>query len=220
MRAHLADELDDVELVAGDAGVIRLAEIADLGDDAADLVMVINGAAHSLLGGVDTVFLVQLVHDLELELRLVVIEIGLVALHGRVDLRDEELLILHRVDEEEMLLHALHGRAAFRAEKGVEIVIPAFDGALEKGAGIGAGAVGHVIAGDIRGCAARRAEPGRKAAGKVEQNFRDVVAAVAQRIVSLLYRLCDKLVVCILKQILKIDQMLKVFHAIHLFTLF
>ena len=66
----------------------------------------------------------------------------------------------------------------------------------------------------------RRAEPGRKAAGKVEQNFRDVVAAVAQRIVSLLYRLCDKLVVCILKQILKIDQMLKVFHAIHLFTLF
>ena len=182
--------------------------------------MVINGAAHGLLGGVDAVFLVQLVHDLELELRLVVIEIGLVALHGRVDLRDEELLILHRVDEEEMLLHALHGRAAFRAEKGIEIVVPAFDGALEKGAGIGAGAVGHVIAGDIRGCAARRAEPGRKAAGKVEQNFRDVVAAVAQRIVSLLYCLCDKLVVCILKQILKIDQMLKVFHAIHLFTLF
>ena len=179
--------------------------------------MIRNGAAHGVLGGVDAVFLMQLVDDLELELRLVVIEIGFVALHGRVDLRDEEFFVLHRVDEEKVLLHALHGRAAFRAKEGIEVIIAAFDGALEKGAGIGAGAVGHVVAGNVGGCAARRAEPGRKAAGKIEQDFGYVVAVVAQRIVSLFYRLCDELVVGILKQVLKIDQMLKVFHAIHLF---
>ena len=35
MRAYLADELDDVELIAGDVGVVELAPVAYLGDDAA-----------------------------------------------------------------------------------------------------------------------------------------------------------------------------------------
>ena len=208
MGADLADQLDDVELVAGDVGVIGLAEIADLGDYAADLVVVLDGLAHGGVGGVDAVLVMQLVNDLELELSLVVIEVGLVALHGRIDLGDEELLVLDGVDEEEMLLHTLHRCAALRAEESVEVVVAALDGALEDGAGIGAGAGGHVVAGDVGGRAARRSEPGGEAAGEIEQRLGYVVAVVAESVASLVHCLYDKLVVCLLKQILKVDKML------------
>ena len=217
MRADLADKLDDVELIAGDVGVFRLAEIADLGDDAAYLVMILDGLAHGLLGGIDAVFIVQLVDDLELELRLVVVKVCLVALHGRVDLGDEEPVVLHGVNEEEVLLHTLHRGAAFRAEQSVEVVVAALDGALENGAGVGAGAVGHVVAGDIGGCAARRSQSGREAAGKVKQDLGYVVAIVAQSILAFVHCLSDKLILSILKQVLKINKMLKIFQAIHLF---
>ena len=45
MGADLAYELDDVELIAGDGRIIELAEVADLGDDAAELVVLLDSLA-------------------------------------------------------------------------------------------------------------------------------------------------------------------------------
>ena len=158
MRAYLADEVDDVELVAGDVRVLALAEIADLGDDAADLVVILNGLAHCGVGHVHAKAVLELIDDLELELSLVVVEVGLVALHGRVDLSDEEAGVLYGVDEEEVLFHTLHGGAGFGAEQRVEVVVAALDGALENGAGVGTCTGGHVVACEVGRRAAWRAQ--------------------------------------------------------------
>src|SRR5699024_378861 len=104
VRTHLADELDDVELIARDGRVFELAVIAYLGDGVAKLVEVLDGLAQRGLGGVYAKAFFKLVEHLELQLGLVVVEGGLVALHGRVDDGDEELVVLHGVYEEEVLL--------------------------------------------------------------------------------------------------------------------
>ena len=57
VRADLAHELDDVELIAGNGRVGQLAEVADLGDDIAQLVELLDGRAHGGIGGVHAVAL-------------------------------------------------------------------------------------------------------------------------------------------------------------------
>ena len=120
-----------------------------------------------------------------------------------------------------MLLHALHGRAALGAEQGVEVIVAAFDGALQDRADIRAGPRGHVIAGDIGGRAPRRAQPAGKAAGKIQQRLGNITAVIAQRQLSLFHCLCDQLVLRVLKQVFKINQMFQVFqNSIHPFLSF
>ena len=63
VRADLAHELDDVELIAGNGRVGQLAEVADLGDDIAQLVELLDGRAHGGIGGVHAVALGKLVND-------------------------------------------------------------------------------------------------------------------------------------------------------------
>ena len=151
MGADLTYELDDMELIAGDGRIIELAEVADLGDDAAELVVLLDSLAHSLIGDINAKTVLHLVNDLELKLSFVVIKVGLIALHGRIDLGNEKSVVLNGIDEEEVLFHTLHGRAAFRAEQAAEVVVSAFDGALENGACIGAGTVCHVVVCNIAG---------------------------------------------------------------------
>ena len=50
LRADLADKLDDVELIAGDGGVIKLAVVADLVYQAADLIVALDGLHDGLIG--------------------------------------------------------------------------------------------------------------------------------------------------------------------------
>ena len=68
---------------------------------------------------------------------------------------DKEFFVLHRVDEEKVLLHTLDGSAAFGAEQAAEIIVATLNGSLKNGAGVGTCSVGHVVAGDIAGCAIR-----------------------------------------------------------------
>ena len=157
VRAYLTDEVDDVKLVAGDVRILALAEVAYLGDDAAYLVVILDRLAHCGVGHVHAEAVLELIDNLELELSFVVVEVGLVALHGRVDLGDEEAGVLDGVDKEEVLLHTLHGGAGLCTEQSVKVVVAALDGALEDGAGIGTGTGGHVVAckvsGNAAGCA-------------------------------------------------------------------
>ena len=210
MRADLAHELDDVELIARDGRVRELAEAADLGDDVAQLVEVLDGLAHGGVGDVDAEALFQLVDDLELELGLVVVEGGLVALHRRVDDGDEELVVLDGVYEEEMLLHPLHGGAALGAEEGAEVVVAALDAALEDGADVGTVAVRHVVSGDVRGGTTRRAQARGKAPGKIQQDFGDIIAVIPQRDLAIVDRLRDQLVLSLLQEVFEVDQVFQI----------
>ena len=210
MRTHLAHELDDVELIAGDGRIGELAEVADLGDDVAELVEVLNRLAHRGVGDVDAEAAFKLVDDLELELGLVVVEGGLVALHRRVDDGDEEFVILDGVYKEEVLLHSLHGGAALGAEQGAEVVVAALDAALEYGADVGTVAVRHVVSGDIRGGTARRAQTRGKAPGKIQQDFGDIVAVVPQRDLAIVDRLRDQLILSLLQEVLEVDQVFQI----------
>ena len=56
-----------MELRAGDRGVIELAEVSDLRDDVADLVVRLDRGAQSFVGRVDAEVLVQLVENVLLQ---------------------------------------------------------------------------------------------------------------------------------------------------------
>ena len=204
MGTHLAHELDHVELIAGDGRVLKLAEVAYLRDHVAQLVELGNGLAHGLVGGVHPQPVVQRVHHLQLQLGLVVVQRGLVTLHGRVDDRDEEIVVLDGVKQEEVLFHALHRGAALGAEEGAQVVVAALYRALEYAAHVGTVAVGHVVGGDVRRRAARRAQAGGEAPRQIQQYLGYVVAVVAQRRLPLVHGLGHKLVLRLLQQILKI----------------
>ena len=212
MGAHLADQLDHMELIAGDGRVVQPAEVADRGDGAAQVVVLFDGTAQGLFGGVDAVDLVELVQHLFPELGLVVVQAGIVALHGRVDDGDEEALILHRLQQEEVLLHPLHSGAALGAEQCAQVVVAPLDGTLQDAADIGAVAVGHVVGRHVRRGAVGGTQAGGKAARQVQQYLRDVVAVIAQGHLSLSRGLLHQLVVGLLQQFLEPDEMLQIFH--------
>ena len=155
MRADLGNQLDDMELIAGDGRIIELSVIADLSDDTAQLVKSLDSLAHCFVGNIDAEAVSHGLNDLELKLSLVVIKVSLIALHGRIDLSDEEAVMLNGIDEEKVLLHTLDGSAALGAEQAAQIIVATLNGSLKNGAGVGTRSVGHVVAGDIAGCAIR-----------------------------------------------------------------
>ena len=208
MGADLADQLDDMELIAGDGGIVQLAHVPHLGDEAGYLVVVFYGFEHGLVGHVHAQLVSQLIHYLQLQLRLVVIEVVLVPFHGGVDNGGEELLVLYGMDEHEMLLHTLHGGAALSPEQGFQVVVASFNGPLQDRAHIGTVPGGHVIAGDIGGNTAGRPQPAGKTPRQVQQGLWYVVAVIAQSVLALRHSLGDQLVMRLLKQILKINKML------------
>ena len=219
MRADLAHELDDVELIAGNGRVGQLAEVADLGDDIAQLVELVDGLTHGGVGHIDAVALGELIDDLELELALVVFEVRLVALHRGIDLGDEEAIVLDGVEQEEVLFHTLHGRAVLGAEQGAQIVVAALNGALEDGADIRAGTAGHVVGRNVGRLAARRAQTGREAARQIEQNLGDVIAVVPEGDFPVVDRLRDELILRVLQEIFEENQMFQVFHIVPSFKI-
>ena len=72
----------------------------------------------------------------------------------------------------------------------------------------------QVVGRDVRRGAAGRSQSHREAAGQVEKHFRHEVAGIADGAFSVGLALLDKRVVRFLKQILKEDEMLKIFQQI------
>ena len=137
LRAGQARELHDVELVARDDGVFRLAQRAHLRYDAAQLVVLRDGGAQALLREVHAVGLAQGFEDLLLHLAAVVADVPLAAVYRHVDAGDEELLLRDEAAVFKVLLHAVHGAAALLADERVQEVVAALEGALQYALGIG-----------------------------------------------------------------------------------
>ena len=214
------DQLDHVELIAGDGWVVQLAVVADLVDETGDLVLLLDGLADGLVGDVDAEVIVQRLQHMGTQLGGKVLIGNLVVLEGDVGKLAEEVVVVddaHIVDGVEvlllqMLLEAAGGGAGLGGHLGVEEVVAALQCALHQASGVMADTGGHVVGRDVGGCAARRSQSDREAAGQVEKYFRHEITGVAHRAQAVLLGLLDQLVIGFLKQILKVDQMLEIFH--------
>ena len=216
MRAHLAHELDDMELITRDDGIGRLAQAADLGHDAGNFVVVADRRTDRLIGDVDAVGLVQRLEHVHAQLLLIVIDGEVLVRERHVHHAHEKLrvFLLHKAENLEMLVTAVHHLARLGREQRVEIIITALDAALEDAAGVRADLARHVVRAHVDAAGVRRTQAAREAAGQVQQRLRHEIAGVAQGVFPLRLGLLYQLVVGLLQQILKIDQMLQVFHGL------
>ena len=212
LGTHQRHELYHVELIAGDVGVGVPPVAADLRYQAADLVVLPDGAQQRLVGGVDPELFAQFVQDMRLELPSVV-QVAVFRLFER-HVREfaEEIRVLDNVHHLQVLLEAAGDGAGLRRHLRVEEVVAALERALEQAAAIVAGAAGHVVCGYVRRGAARRAQPDAEAALEVEQYLRHKIAGVSQGPFPLGLRLLHEGVVGLLEQVLKEDQVLQVSH--------
>ena len=148
----------------------------------------------------------------------------LVVLERNVGKFAEKIVIVddaHIVDGVEVLLLQVlletAGRGAgLSRHLRVEEVVAALQGALHEASCIVADTGGHVVGRDVGGCAAGRSQSDGEAAGQVEKHFRHEITGIADRAKAVLLGLLHQLVIGFLKQILKVDQMLEIFHKITL----
>ena len=220
LRTGVGNEVDDVELIAGDDGVLCLAHLCHLGDDGADLVVLCDCLTDSGVGGVHTVDLGQLVEHMDTHLLDVGVESVVGDFVGDVAVGHEEVGLLVDLQDLKVLHCTVHHGAGVNAYHRVEELVAALDAALDERACELAGVVGHVVGCDVDGAGVRRAQTHREAVAYVEQRLGNMVAGIAEGEVA--FRLCllHQLVVGVLKQTFKVDQMLKIFQMLHLFFKF
>ena len=162
-----------MELIARDRGVVQLAVFADLVDQAADLVVLLDGLADRIVGDVDAEMLVQRLEHVGAQLGLKVLIAVFRVFEGNVGEFAEEIIVVdnaHILDGVEvllleMLLEAAGGRAGLGCHLGVEEVVAALERALHQGTGIVANAAGQIVGRDVGRGAARRSQSDPPEAG-------------------------------------------------------
>ena len=156
-----------MELITGDGGVRQLAVIADLVNETADLIVLLDGLHQRPVGHIDPQIVVELAQHMVAQLIPVVVIGDIGFLEGDVDKLAEEIVvvdnahILYGVQALllQMLLEAAGSGAGLGGHLGVQEVEAALQGALQKAAGIVADAGGHVVGRDIRGSTAGCSQP-------------------------------------------------------------
>ena len=197
-----------MELIAGDGRIVELAELAYLRDYPADLVVARNGIAQRGVRDVHTQLLVHRVEHAVLHLGDVVLEGVVGVLIGDVRVGDEEVRLVNALEQLDILHAAVHLRTCVDAADAVQEVVAALDRPLQQGAAILAGVVGHIVRGYVHTAGIGRAHSHGEAVVYVEKHLRHVVAGEAQRELAVLLSLADQLVIRLVEQVLKVDQML------------
>ena len=134
-------------------------------------------------------------------------------LEGHIEEGHEKLLVVHEVQQLEVLERAVHLRAGLRRQQGGQEVVAPLDAALEQRLAVVADEVGHVVRRDVQRSRQRRAQPHREAVAGVEQHLGHVVAGVGQRVLPLGTRLLHERVVRALEQLFKFVKILQVFQT-------
>ena len=210
LRADLGNELNHMELVARYGRIIKLAQVAYLSDDAANFVVLLDRLADSFIGNVNTVDTLQRLEYMLAKLSLVMLVGCLRGHEGDIHHAHEEvrILFLDKTHNVKILMRPVHHLAGLGREHGGQEIVPALHAALKNAAGERAGFVGHVVCADVGVRRTGSAQTHREAAAEIKQHLRNEVAGVAQSLFALGGSLLDKLIVCVLKQTLKINQML------------
>ena len=209
-----------MEFIAGDGGVIKLAVVADLVYQAADLIVALDGLHDGLIGNVDAKLFMQGLKNMGAQLLTEVSIAVLIVLEGNVGEFAEEIIVVdnsHILDGVKVLLlkvllEAAGAGAGLGRHLRIEEVEAALESSLKKASCIVADTRGHIVGRNVGGSAARRTQTNCEAAGQVEKNFRHEIAGVTYSVLAVGLGLLDKLVIGFLKQILKVDQMLEIFH--------
>ena len=157
LRAYQRYELDDMELIAGDGRIIKLAVIAYLVYELADLIVLLDGFLERLIGNIDSEIVMQCGQNMSPELIAEVFIVVLGVFKGNVGELAEELVVLddvHVLDGVKMLglnvlLEAAGDGAGLGRHLCVEEIEAAFECALEKAAAIVTYAGGHVVSRDV-----------------------------------------------------------------------
>ena len=153
LRANEGNKLDNMELVAGDGRVLKLAVIADLVYELADLIVLLDSFLERLVRDVDAEVFMQRSQDMSLELIMVVFIVSLGVFEGNVGELAEEFIVLddvHVLDGVKMLgldvlLEAAGDGAGLGRHLGIEEVEAALECALEKAASVVTYASGHIV---------------------------------------------------------------------------
>ena len=131
-RAAVAHKVQDVVLVARDARVFLLAELTDLSQDAADLVVLGDRLAQRIVRHVHAVDLLQRREHLTPELINVVAHGVFRDLEGHIEKGHEKLLVVHEPQQLEVLKRAVHLRTRLRPHQTGQKVVAALDAALQQ----------------------------------------------------------------------------------------
>ena len=149
--------------------------------------MVADRRTDRLIGDVNTVGLVQRLEHVHAQLLLIVIDGEVLVRERHVHHAHKKLrvFLLHKAENLEMLVTAVHHLARLGREQRVEIVITALDAALENAAGVRADLARHVVRAHVDAAGVRRTQAAREAAGQVQQRLRHEIAGVAQGVFPL-----------------------------------
>ena len=214
LRRNVGRKRNNVELIARDARLVALAEIADSTDELADAVVLCDGLTYRLIGNVNAIVLMQGLEDVVFALESVEVQAVVVGLHGYLHILKEELFLVlaQSLQQLHVLDGAVHHRAAVGSDEAVGKVVAALDSALKQGAAVLAEEAGHVIGRHFHGTGARCAQTRGKRARQVQQRLGCVLADVCHADLPLALRLQDKLILSFLQEIFKIEQVLEIFH--------
>ena len=211
LRAGVAHEVEDVELIARDDRVIELAHLSDLADDLTDLVVLGDRLAQRLVGGVNAEGLGQTVEHVLAHLRGVGVDVVIGHLERHVGVRDKELLLAVDLQDLKVLHGAVHGRAGVHTDQRIQELIATLDRTLDERTCVVTGIVGHVVRRDIQRTGLGCSESHRDAVVYVEEDLRNVIAGVAEDDAAVRLRLPHQLVVGVFQKVFKVDQMLQIF---------
>lgn len=125
-----------------------------------------------------------------------------------IDKVDEEFIVGDKVQQFEMFHTAVHFAASFRGKYRRKEVVSALDAAFEQRLAVSAKEVAEIIRRDIHRARTRCAKSHRKTIAEIQQHFGRMEASITDRFLALFHRLLHKLVVRLLQQVFKVDEML------------
>ena len=159
LGAAVGDQVQHMELIAGDHRVVGLAHLADLGDDAADLVVLLHSLADGGVRSVNTEHLGHSVQHAQAHLPDVGVQRVVRDLVGHVRVGHKEVGLVVDMQDLEVLHGAVHHGAGVNADQRIQELVAALDRPLQQCPGKLAGVVGHVVGGDVDGPGVGCAQP-------------------------------------------------------------
>ena len=174
------------------------------------MIVLGHGFSDRRVGNINAEFFTQRLQNVIFALENKKVQTVVVRLHGDLHVFIEEILLalIHGVKQLHVFNAAVDHGAAVRGDETIGKVVAALHGSFQKGTAVFAEKAGQIVGGHFHGAGARRPEPGGKCALKVQKRFRCVLAHISHAFFAFAAGLNDKLVVCLLKEVFKVAQIL------------
>ena len=202
-----------MEFIAGDTRLVTLTELTDITDHFHHLIVFFHCLTDRFIGNIHSVVFMQRFQDMVRALNDRQIIVSRFVLKCDLHILMEELVIAlsHGLQQFHILNTTVDHGASVRSNHTVSEIISAFNSTFQQGTAGLAKQVRHVVRSDIHGTGLRCRKPNREAFSKIQQRLRNIFARVGYCDPAFFLCLCNQLIVCLLKQIFKINQMFEIF---------